>query len=99
MNLKYQVTFVLKAKNPLFISFLSVLVILFIKTSESSKAFTILVISFKSLLENFIGFDPLSYIFFLCIPASTALITADTPKGAKMFFPNETAGFINFDKI
>ena len=54
MLLKYQVTLVLNAKHLLFISFLSVSVI----TSDSSKALTILVMSSKSLLENFTVFVP-----------------------------------------
>ena len=34
-------------------------------------------------------------MYFFCIPASAALIAADNPKGANMFFPTEIAGFIN----
>ena len=32
------------------------------------------------------------------MPASSALITADNPKGADIFFPNEIAGLTNFGK-
>ena len=76
--------------------FINVLFTPFINTPESSKALTILVISFKSLSENFTVLrNP--YIFS-CIAASVALIAALNPRGGNMFFPHERAGFINFSK-
>ena len=74
---------------PLFKSFFSFFVTPFIKTSGSSKAFTILVILFMSSLENItvvLGPDP--YIF-LQIVASAADTAALNPKGANMFFPKK----------
>ena len=48
----------IKDKAPPFLSFLSVSVIPFINTSESYKVLTILVMSYKSLLENLTAFVP-----------------------------------------
>ena len=78
-------------------SLFNVLVTPFIKTSETSKAFTILVISFKSSLENFTVFEPEPYIFFL-IAAYVADIAARRPKGVNTFFHNEIAGLVSFGK-
>ena len=67
-----------------FISFCKVSVDRFIKTSESSKYFTIFTMSLTSLLES-ITAVPVPCIFFL-IPPSIPDIAADNPKGAKTFF-------------
>ena len=81
-------------KNPRFYSFVFcsiVLVTPFNKISESSRALTIFIISFISLFE-IISVVILERCIFFSIPS---FISAVTPNGARIFFANGTATFVN----
>ena len=84
-------------KNPpfcSFVSFLIVLVTLFSKILESSRAWTNFIMSFIYLFEVIKLVVPESCIFFW-ISASIAEAAAVIPDGAKTFFAKGIATFIN----
>ena len=84
-------------KNPSFWSFVSfsiVLVIPFNKKIESSRAWTVFIMSFISSFEIIKVVVPEPCIFFW-IPASVAEAAAAIPYAAKILFAYGTATFIN----
>ena len=81
-----------------FTPFLTDSVTLFKNNPESSRDFTILIRSSKSL------FDIISVVFpdpniFLCIPASAANVAAVSPKGINRLLTNEVIAFFIKDNL